>query len=365
MPILAAVAGVSAGRLRESLARLQREEFIYQTNVLPAAEVHLRHALTHEVTYGSLREEQRRRQHARIAAAIESLVPETGERRPELLAQHHTLAGQHEAAIEYRHRAGQRALARGAYVEALTHIRTGLDLCEAFRDSPEGMRNELRLQLALGMGLMRAKGLGVPKSSARSRERVSYCDSIEESPEAFPVPLRLMGILYHACEDCARAGNLRSKSSRWLRGGTSQGSSWGRIQHSGRRASFEESWPTRASTSRRPLLCTRPETFASHAAIYGQDPGSSTSGLLAMTLALRGVTWTCEGDGRPRNFPGETRIAPVQSRLRAPHRRDGLPRHARCSRGRKHRSRRSSRLARTRTSRYSLREDSGSRGMRW
>ena len=59
MPILEAVAGLSGDSLREGLARLQSGEFIYQTSMLPAAGYTFRHALTHEVTYGSLLENER------------------------------------------------------------------------------------------------------------------------------------------------------------------------------------------------------------------------------------------------------------------------------------------------------------------
>src|SRR5262249_26446138 len=59
--------------LRQSLARLQAAEFLYETRVFPEVEYTFKHALTHEVTYGGLLRGRRRELHARITHAIEAL----------------------------------------------------------------------------------------------------------------------------------------------------------------------------------------------------------------------------------------------------------------------------------------------------
>jgi predicted ATPase len=71
--LLEAIGEMPERALRESLARLQVAEFLYETSLFPEAEYTFKHALTHEVTYGSLLQERRRGLHARIVETIESL----------------------------------------------------------------------------------------------------------------------------------------------------------------------------------------------------------------------------------------------------------------------------------------------------
>jgi class 3 adenylate cyclase len=52
--VLAAVAGRAADALAEGLARLQAAEFLYEASLFPDAAYTFKHALTHEVAYGSL-----------------------------------------------------------------------------------------------------------------------------------------------------------------------------------------------------------------------------------------------------------------------------------------------------------------------
>ena len=52
--------------LRRGLARLQAAEFVYEAKLFPDLEYTFKHALTHEVAYGSLLQDRRRALHARI-----------------------------------------------------------------------------------------------------------------------------------------------------------------------------------------------------------------------------------------------------------------------------------------------------------
>ena len=54
---------------------LQAAEFLYETSLFPELEYTFKHALTHEVAYGSLLHERRRALHTRILAAMESVTP--------------------------------------------------------------------------------------------------------------------------------------------------------------------------------------------------------------------------------------------------------------------------------------------------
>ena len=91
--VLAAVAETSADALAEALARLQAAEFLYETRLFPDAEYTFKHALTHEVAYGSLLQERRRGLHARAVEAIERCYPERLAEHVERLA-YHALRGE-------------------------------------------------------------------------------------------------------------------------------------------------------------------------------------------------------------------------------------------------------------------------------
>ena len=55
--------------MQRCLAHLQAAEFLYETRLFPEQEYTFKHALTHEVAYGSLLQERRRVLHARIVEA--------------------------------------------------------------------------------------------------------------------------------------------------------------------------------------------------------------------------------------------------------------------------------------------------------
>ena len=61
--------------LHRGLAHLQAAEFLYETSLFPERAYTFKHALTHEVAYGSLLQERRRALHARIVEALEALMP--------------------------------------------------------------------------------------------------------------------------------------------------------------------------------------------------------------------------------------------------------------------------------------------------
>jgi predicted ATPase len=92
--LLQAIAEGPEDTLRRGLTHLQAAEFLYETSLFPDLEYTFKHALTHEVTYGTLLQERRKALHARIVGAIERFYPDR-------LTEHERLA--HHA---YRGRVG-------------------------------------------------------------------------------------------------------------------------------------------------------------------------------------------------------------------------------------------------------------------
>jgi predicted ATPase len=135
--VLAGVAGAPADALAEGLARLQAAEFLYETRLFPDVEYTFKHALTHEVAYGSLLQDRRRALHARAVEAIERLYPERLAEHAERLA-HHALRGEAwEQAVAYLRQAGGKATARSAHREAAACFEQALEALRHLPESPE------------------------------------------------------------------------------------------------------------------------------------------------------------------------------------------------------------------------------------
>ena len=101
---------------------------------------------------------RRREWHERIARALEERFPELTANEPELLAHHFGEAGLAGPACDYRMRAGDRALSRSAYQEAIAHFSAGLKLAERLPEPADRMRRQLDFLLKLGPALMVARG---------------------------------------------------------------------------------------------------------------------------------------------------------------------------------------------------------------
>ena len=122
------IAGKPDDELQRTLTNLQAAEFIYEQPAFPDVAYVFKHALSQQVAYGSALQEHRKVLHQRVARALEAQFPETAETEPELVAHHYTEGGLGAEAIPYWQRAGRRALARWANVEAIDHLKKGLEL---------------------------------------------------------------------------------------------------------------------------------------------------------------------------------------------------------------------------------------------
>src|SRR5207245_8442790 len=93
LALLQAIAELPEETLHRGLTHLQAAEFLYETRLFPEHAYTFKHALTHEVAYGSLLLERRRVLHARIVEALEALA---GDRLAEHVARlaHDDLRGE-------------------------------------------------------------------------------------------------------------------------------------------------------------------------------------------------------------------------------------------------------------------------------
>jgi class 3 adenylate cyclase/predicted ATPase len=160
----AIISGQDEGALSSGLRELQATEFLYETRLFPDVEYTFKHALTHEVTYGSLLQDRRRVLHASIVDAIERLNAGRLGEYVELLA-HHAVRGEAwEKAARYLREAGTKAFLRSATADAVGYLTKGLEVLERLPVSPGRDREELASLLTLGPALHALKGLGAPEA---------------------------------------------------------------------------------------------------------------------------------------------------------------------------------------------------------
>src|SRR5262249_10951817 len=133
------------------------------------------------------RKSTRQHYHQRIAQVLEGQFLETVEAEPELLAHHYTEAGLTEQAMSYWHKAGQSAVQRSAHVEAISHLRTGLELLQTLPKTPERTQREVDMYIALGTSLIATKGWAVPEVEETYSSAQQLCEHLDDPHQLFPV----------------------------------------------------------------------------------------------------------------------------------------------------------------------------------
>ena len=158
--LLRAIADVPEAALHRGLAHLQAAEFLYETRLFPEQEYTFKHALTHEVAYGSLLLERRRGLHARLVEVFEALAPERvaeglgrSTDQVERLA-HHALRGEvWDKAVTYCQQAGARAYDRAAFREAVASFEQALQALAHLPEPGDTRVLAIEIRLALGNAL--------------------------------------------------------------------------------------------------------------------------------------------------------------------------------------------------------------------
>jgi tetratricopeptide (TPR) repeat protein len=149
LPLLEGIAELPEAALHRSLARPQAAEFLYETRLFPDHEYTFKHALTHEVAYGSLLQERRRALHAHVVEALEALAGERVAEQVERLA-HHALRGEMwDKALAYGRQAGEKAVARSAHREAVGYFEQALSALPHLSETRNTGEQAIDLRLAL------------------------------------------------------------------------------------------------------------------------------------------------------------------------------------------------------------------------
>jgi class 3 adenylate cyclase/tetratricopeptide (TPR) repeat protein len=153
-PLLRGIADESEADVRRGLSQLQTAEFLYETTLFPDLQYTFKHALTHEVAYGSLLHDRRRGLHARIVEVIETLYPDRLAEQIERLGYHASLAERWEKALTYLRQAGAKAFARSANRESAAYFEQALAALQHLPETRETLEQAIDLRFDLRNSLL-------------------------------------------------------------------------------------------------------------------------------------------------------------------------------------------------------------------
>ena len=145
------------------------------------------HALYQQVVYQGLGAGRRVRLHQRLGECLETAYGAQAREVAAELAEHFMRGQDTWRAVRYVHQAAENALHRQAHREAIAYLRQALELLQAMAETPQRLRQELAIQLALGPALMVTRGFAAPEAVdiyARARQ---LCEQLDDMQQLFPV----------------------------------------------------------------------------------------------------------------------------------------------------------------------------------
>jgi predicted ATPase/class 3 adenylate cyclase len=180
--------GYSGPALQAALDRLTEADLLFVDGAPPTAVYRFKHALIQDAAYESLLRSRRQALHRRAAEALRDANAE-----PEAIAHHFTEAGLDDLAIEWWGKAGDQALRRSAFQEAIAHLGKAIEMADRAGETSRRAPGHIaavsqrlpQLHAAYGNALIAARGHGAPETMeafARARKSAS---GDEDAPGRF------------------------------------------------------------------------------------------------------------------------------------------------------------------------------------
>src|SRR5262249_15823678 len=96
--------------------------------------------------------------------------------------------------VAYWYKAGQRASERSAHVEAISHLRQGLELLKTLPEAPDRVQREVDMLIVLGASLSATKSPAAPEVEETYTYARQLCEHLEEPHQRFAV---LRGLVHY------------------------------------------------------------------------------------------------------------------------------------------------------------------------
>ncbi len=188
VPLLTAVADADPAAIAGHLDRLVQARLLVQGEGGAVNSYVFRHALIQDAAYESLLLSRRRQLHARVADVLERHFPDIAETQSELVARHHTVAGQHDAAVTWWQRAADHSLRRSANIEAIEHCSRSLELLSLLPEGAPRDARELDICIQLGVALSGTHGYTAPEWKTNTTRLLALAERAD-SPTANLIPV--------------------------------------------------------------------------------------------------------------------------------------------------------------------------------
>ena len=179
--ILKAIAKIEAEYFDIALKRLVDADIFRQVDEHDPNLFEFKHVLLRNATHDALLRTQRQLIHQKIINAYQKLQPLLKNQQPELLAYHHTQAGNDDKAVIFWQLAGIRAQRLSANIEAVSHFRKALDILKNSGD-PE---IKLKLLIQLGPSLMAVESWASPEVEALYHESINLSRDLNDGENLF------------------------------------------------------------------------------------------------------------------------------------------------------------------------------------
>ena len=185
--LLRAVGGVDEPALQSALDRLADADLLVSEGAGSKGKYRFKHALIQDAAYDSLLKTSRQALHRRAADILVG-QPEPAAAEPEVIAHHFTQAGLDELAIEWWSKAGDQALRRSAFPEAIAHLGKAIAMADqaagsAARAAISNVEasQRVKLQTDYAQAVLWSKGYAADEAKA-AFERTSALATRAELP---------------------------------------------------------------------------------------------------------------------------------------------------------------------------------------
>jgi class 3 adenylate cyclase/tetratricopeptide (TPR) repeat protein len=177
---------IGPDRLGEAMQHLLAHRIVVTAPVATATTFRFRHALVREVVYDGMLTAARRSSHGRWASTLAALVAAGEPIRPELIAGHYSAAGDGPAALTWWRRAGERAAAAAAHLEAASHFERALAIVRTQELGTARDFQEFELELQLGLSRSAAEGYASPAAFDAFTAAGALTDRLPPLPTLLP-----------------------------------------------------------------------------------------------------------------------------------------------------------------------------------
>jgi class 3 adenylate cyclase/predicted ATPase len=190
--LLRAVAAVDDRYLQSALDRLAEADLLIVEGAPPRATYRFKHALIQDAAYDSLLKSRRQALHRRAAEILRDDL-ERAAAAPEVIAHHFTEAGLDDLAIEWWGKAGDQALRRSAFQEAIAHLGKAIAMADKASGTrvrggatdPSAWGQRLKLQTDYGQAVMWSKGFAAQETGAALARAAELAAKTEGPSERF------------------------------------------------------------------------------------------------------------------------------------------------------------------------------------